>query len=135
MTAAEFRRMALSLEGAEEKSHMNHPDFRVGGKVFATLGYPDETRGMVKLWPDQQQALVAADPAAFQPVKGAWGKGGCTQVILKAAKTEKVREAMKAAWERGTTPIGSAAGRPRSGQAKKPGGRASRRTPDSVRQV
>lgn len=103
MTAAEFRRMALALEGAEEKSHMNHPDFRVGGKIFATLGYPDSTRGMVKLFPDQQEALVAADPGAFQPVKGAWGKQGCTHVILKVANAEKVREAMKAAWERGRT--------------------------------
>lgn len=114
MTAAEFRRIALALKGVEEKSHMNHPDFRVGGKIFATLGYPDQTRGMVKLFPDQQEAFVAADPGAFQPVKGAWGKQGCTHVILKAAKAEKVREAMTAAWERAGT--------------GRPDGRASRKT-------
>lgn len=103
MTAAEFRRIALALEGAEEGSHMHHPDFRVGGKIFATLGYPDATRGMVKLWPDQQAAFVTRDPQMFQPVKGAWGRQGCTHVILKAAKTERVREAMQAAWERAGT--------------------------------
>lgn len=100
MTAAEFRRLALSLPETEERAHMNHPDFRVGGKIFATLGYPDETRGMVKLFPDQQKAFAARNPQAFEPVKGAWGKQGCTSVILKEAPPEKVREALTAAWER-----------------------------------
>ena len=72
MTAAEFRRLALSLPEAEEREHMNHPDFRVGGKIFATLGYPDRSRGMVKLFPDQQAEFVAANPAMFVPVNGAW---------------------------------------------------------------
>ncbi len=92
--------MALSLPETEERSHMNHPDFRVAGKIFATLGYPDTSRGMVKLFPDQQAELIAADPAAFVPVNGAWGKQGCTHVVLRVAKTERVREAMQAAWER-----------------------------------
>jgi hypothetical protein len=92
--------MALELPGAEEKSHMNHPDFRVGGKIFATLGYPDETRGMVKLFPDQQEAFVGRDPRMFQPVPGGWGKQGCTHVLLKAAEAGRVREAMRAAWEK-----------------------------------
>lgn len=100
MTAAEFRTMALRLPGAEEKSHMNHPDFRVAGKIFATLGYPDETRGMVKLFPDQQEAFVSRDPRMFQPVNGAWGKQGCTHVILKTASAARVREAMEAAFAR-----------------------------------
>jgi hypothetical protein len=100
MTAADFRRLALSLPGAEERSHMNHPDFRVGGKIFATLSYPDEGWGMVKLFPDQQAEFVGAHPKMFAPVKGGWGKQGCTHVLLKAAKKELVREAMQAAWER-----------------------------------
>jgi hypothetical protein len=100
MTAAEFRRLALSLPETEERSHMHHPDFRVAGKIFATLGYPDESRGMVKLFPDQQEAYVAADPKTFTPVPGGWGRQGCTHVLLKAADKERVKEAMQAAWER-----------------------------------
>jgi hypothetical protein len=100
VTSADFRRMALSFPGAEEQAHMNHPDFRVGGKIFATLGYPDASRGMVKLFPDQQAEFVAADPKSFVPVKGAWGKQGSTHVLLKSANKQKVREAMQAAWER-----------------------------------
>ncbi len=100
MTAADFRRFALSLPETEEREHMNHPDFRVAGKIFATLGYPDATRGMVKLFPDQQAEFVASDPQAFVPVKGAWGKQGCTHVLLKSASTAKMKVAMRAAWER-----------------------------------
>ena len=100
MTAAEFRRLALGLPETEERSHMHHPDFRVAGKIFATLGYPDASRGMVKLFPDQQAELVAAHPATFAPVTGGWGKQGCTHVLLKTADKERVREAMRAAWER-----------------------------------
>ncbi len=100
MTAAEFRRMALALPGAEEREHMNHPDFRVGGKIFATLGYPDATRGMVKVFPDQQAEFVAADPKGFAPVPGGWGRQGCTHVLLKTADKERVKAAMRAAWER-----------------------------------
>lgn len=100
MTPAEFRRLALSLPGAEEHEHMHHPDFRVGGKIFATLNYPDKSFGMAKLFPDQQAALVAADPDMFAPVKGAWGKQGCTLVRLKSATKDRVCEALALAWER-----------------------------------
>jgi YjbR len=72
MTAAEFRRIALSLPEAEERAHMDHPDFRVGGKIFATLGYPDKGWGMVKLFPDQQQEVMKSQPKAFVPAAGAW---------------------------------------------------------------
>jgi predicted DNA-binding protein (MmcQ/YjbR family) len=105
VTAGEFRRLALSLPGAEEREHMNHPDFRVGGKIFATLGYPDATRGMVKLFPDQQVEFVAADPNGFVPVKGAWGKQGCTQVVLVSADKDRVKAAMRAAWERASATV------------------------------
>jgi hypothetical protein len=100
MTAAEFRRLALSLPETEERAHMDHPDFRVRGKIFATLGYPDKNWAMVKLFPGQQAEFVAEDPKTFVPVKGGWGKQGGTNVLLKAASEERVREAMRVAWKR-----------------------------------
>ncbi len=85
MTTDEFRALARSLPEAVESSHMGHPDFRVRGKVFATLMYPDSGHGMVKLTPEQQRRLIAAAPDVFAPVKGGWGRRGCTQVSLAAA--------------------------------------------------
>jgi hypothetical protein len=98
MTADDFRRIALGLPAAEEKGHMGHPDFRVGGKIFATLGYPDAGCGMVKLTPEEQRVYVALDANAFVPVKGAWGLGGCTTVRLSAATEARVHEALEGAW-------------------------------------
>jgi len=98
MTAQDFRRMALELPEATESSHMAHPDFRVRGKIFATLGYPDENWAMVKLPPEQQEMLSKAEPAVFVPVKGGWGRQGATTVRLKAAKKVQVRGALLAAW-------------------------------------
>ena len=100
MTASEFRQMALSLPEAAEASHMDHPDFRVRGKIFATLGYPDDGWGMVSLSPTDQQLLVLAEPDVFVPAKGAWGRRGATGVLLRAAKKSKVREALAAAWRK-----------------------------------
>ena len=93
-----FRRIALLQPEAQEGSHMGHPDFRREGRVFATLGYPDEGFGMVKLTPEQQEAFVNAEPAAYQPVKGAWGLRGATSVRLRKAKAASLRVAMAAAW-------------------------------------
>ena len=99
VTAEQFRRLALSFPEAYESLHMDHPDFRVrGGKIFATLAYPDATRGMVKLTPEQQEELVRAKPKVFEPVKGGWGRGGATTVHLKAATNALLRPAMTAAW-------------------------------------
>jgi hypothetical protein len=98
MTPGEFRKLALSLPDTEERAHQNHPDFRVAGKIFATLGYPEADWAMVKLYPAQQEAVVAADPKTFAPVKGAWGKKGCTNVLLASANKKKVQEALSAAW-------------------------------------
>ena len=98
MTIDGFRRLALKMPEACEVGHMGHPDFRVGGRIFATLGYPDEGWGMVKLTPEQQEAFVAAEPAVFAPVKGGWGRRGATQVRLRAAKAQSVRTALAAAW-------------------------------------
>ncbi len=103
MTADEFRRMATSLPEASEQSHMGHPDFRVAGKIFATLGHPDGTCGMVKLSSEQQERFVAAEPDVFQPVKGGWGERGATTVRLRSAGEESVRRALVAAW-RNTAP-------------------------------
>jgi hypothetical protein len=82
---------------------MDHPDFRVRGKIFATLGYPDKDSGVVKLTPDEQRNFVRSDPNVFQPAKGAWGRRGSTSVHLPAAKIEKFREALSVAW-RNTAP-------------------------------
>ncbi len=82
---------------------MDHPDFRVGGKIFATLGYPDAEWAMVKLTPEQQRFFTQAEPQFFQPVKGAWGRSGATNVRLKAATKTTVSEALAAAW-RNTAP-------------------------------
>lgn len=97
MTADQFRKLALRLPEALEGAHMGHPDFRVRGKIFATLG-PDETWAMVKLTPEQQAAFIQEEPKAFQPIKGAWGLKGATQVILKQAKRASVWPALQAAW-------------------------------------
>jgi hypothetical protein len=95
----EFRRMALSFPETEAKSHMGHPDFRVAGKIFATLGYPDMAWGMVKLTPLEQRMFVEAEPKAFGPCSGAWGRRGATGVKLGAVKKTTLRRAMAAAWE------------------------------------
>ena len=98
MTADKFRELALGFPGAAESSHMGHPDFRVNGKIFATLGYPDDTRGMVKLTPEQQDNFIRGHATAFSPVKGAWGLQGSTSVLLKAADEATLREALRMAW-------------------------------------
>src|SRR5262245_44566304 len=96
MTADDFRCLALSLPEAVESSHMDHPDFRVGGKIFASLG-PDEDWGMVKLTPAEQKSFMRDEPKAYQPFAGAWGKRGCTKVILRSANELTVRQAITAA--------------------------------------
>jgi len=97
MKAGEFRRMALSFPESLENSHMNHPDFRVRGKIFATLG-PDEDWGMVKLTADQQASFMRDEPDVFQPASGAWGVQGATIVHLRNAKIATVLQALTAAW-------------------------------------
>jgi len=75
MKADDFRRIALSLPEASESAHMGHPDFPVGGKIFATLGYPNRETGVIILPPDEQERLIRAYPDTFEPVKGAWDSG------------------------------------------------------------
>jgi hypothetical protein len=103
ITKTGFRKMALSFPQTEERSHMNHPDFRVCGKIFATLGYPNKDSGMVKLTPEQQEELIHDEPQTFDPCSGAWGRKGATSVRLKSAKKATLRRALEAAW-RNTAP-------------------------------
>jgi hypothetical protein len=98
MTTNEFRKLALSFPEVIESAHMRHPDFRVGGKIFATLGYPDEDSAMVKLSADEQNEFVRTSPGVFTRVKGAWGRQGATNIYLRAATSNIVREALTAAW-------------------------------------
>ena len=100
MTAADFRRIALSLPEAEESVHMSHPDFRVGGKIFATLGYPDDGHGMVILPPEEQARFVESHPKVFTPAKGAWGKRGSTAVSLSAVNKTTLKRALEIAWRK-----------------------------------
>jgi len=103
VTPKEFRALALAFPDAEEHSHMHHPDFRVAGKIFATLGYPNKAYGMVKLTPEQQEELAHDEPTTFAPANGAWGRKGATTVHLKSAKKATLRRALEAAW-RNTAP-------------------------------
>lgn len=92
--------MALALPEALEASHMSHPDFRVGGKVFATLDYPERGFGAVTLPPEDQRYFVTAHSAAFKPASGAWGKAGSTIILLEAADPRAVQAALEAAWRK-----------------------------------
>jgi len=99
MTPDQFRRLALQLPEVCECEHMRHPDFRVGGKIFATLSYPSDEWGMVKLTPEQQTSFVEEAPNTFRPCKGVWGERGATNVRLGVAKVTVVRKALKAAYQ------------------------------------
>ena len=97
MTVDDFRRLALSLPEASEAAHMGHPDFRVRGKIFATI-WPDDGWGMVKLKPEQQAMFMRDEPKAFVPVKGGWGRKGATNVRLESANPTTLRSALVTAW-------------------------------------
>src|SRR6476469_6250601 len=110
MTPGQFRKIALDLPEAFEKSHVGHPDFRVkGGRIFATLGYPDEGSAVLVLTADQQTELIGRYPDIFEAVKNKWGKRGSTQVLLEKARPDVIESAMKLAWNNA---------RPRTGRGK-----------------
>jgi hypothetical protein len=98
LTADTFRDIALSMQGAIERAHMGHPDFRANGRIFATL-QADDQRGMVKLTPEEQREFMRMHPKMFVPASGAWGRQGCTMVQLDAADEATVRGAMILAWQ------------------------------------
>jgi hypothetical protein len=99
-TADQFRRIALAFPGTEEGSHMGHADFRVGGKIFATLGAPDAEWGMANLLPEQQDDFRSLSPDAFQPAAGAWGRSGSTLIRLSAVSDDLLEAALSAAWRK-----------------------------------
>ena len=99
MTPTDFRRVALSLEGAEEGSHMGSADFRVGGRIFATLAAQKLGYGNLMLTPEMQAEFVAEQPEVFIPIAGGWGKNGATHVKLAAANEDLLRGALIAAWK------------------------------------
>ena len=96
--ADDFRRIALSFPGAEEKAHMGHPDFRVGGRIFATLHAAEKGTGAVMLTPEQQELALEAEPEAFAPAAGAWGRGGSTVVRLDAISDDWLERVLEWAW-------------------------------------
>jgi hypothetical protein len=98
MTPTEFRRLALRIPETVESAHMNHPDFRVAGKIFATLGYPDKDHGVVILPIEEQARFLRKNPKAFAPAKGAWGKRGSTTVRLDAVDKATLQSALEIAW-------------------------------------
>jgi hypothetical protein len=98
MDAEGFREMALSFDGAEEGSHMGAPDFRVGGRIFATLAMQDEGFGNLMLSPELQRVLVTGAPDVFLPIPGGWGRMGATHVRLAEASPEQVLKGLQLAW-------------------------------------
>jgi hypothetical protein len=99
MNIHDFRRIALSLEGAEESSHMGSPDFRVAGRIFATLAAAKLGYGNIMITPEQQAAFVEELPEVFIPVKGGWGRNGATHVRLDLANEDLLTGALRTAWK------------------------------------
>ena len=118
MNGNDFRRLALGMDGAVEGSHMGHPDFRVNGRIFATLDR-DEARGMVKLPPEEQAGFVRTRPSTFVPAAGAWGRQGCTLVAVADVDEDTLGEAMTLAWQAAIRAKGSrTAKRPRRSKSR-----------------
>ena len=99
MTPRQFTKIATSFPGAVEAEHMGHPDFRVAGKIFSSLNAVDGELGMVKLTPSQQAAYLETDSDVFRPCSGAWGKSGCTHIVLSLATPKLARSALELAFE------------------------------------
>jgi hypothetical protein len=99
MNTSDFRRIALSLPGAEESSHMGKPDFRVGGKIFATLASAEQGYGNLMLTLEQQAAFVAELPEVFLPIAGGWGRMGATHIRLAVANEDVLAGALRTAWK------------------------------------
>jgi len=98
MSPDDFRKVALRLPEVVEEQHQGHPDFRIGRKVFATLGWPNDEWGMIKLPIEEQQKYTAAQPLVFEPAHGAWGRRGSTKIRLAVAAPTAVEQALLCAW-------------------------------------
>jgi len=99
MTANDFRRIALSLEGAEEGSHFGAADFRVSGRIFATLAAEKQGYGNLMLTPERQKMFIDEAPEVFLPIRGGWGRNGATHVVLRAASEDILLGALRTAWK------------------------------------
>src|SRR5215472_12568610 len=99
MNTNDFRRIALSLKGAEESSHMGSPDFRVGGRIFATLASQKQGYGNLMLAPEQQAAFVEELPEVFLPIPGGWGRMRMTHIRLAAANEDVLTGALQTAYK------------------------------------
>ena len=119
LTFKDFRRIALGMDGAIESAHMGHPDFRVNGRIFATLHHGMQT-GMVAVTPDQQAALMRQHPAAFSPEAGAWGRAGSTRVRIDAVDEDALGEAITLAWQAAMQKPAPRRSKPESERAAKP---------------
>ena len=127
MNAADFRRLALLLDGAEEASHMGSPDFRVGGRIFATLAHQAQGYGNLMLSPEQQAEFVGEQPEVFLPVAGGWGRNGATHIRLATANEDVLAGALRTAWKSrvekndkaGKTKLASTARKPSAKSKKK----------------
>jgi len=116
-TEKDFRRIALGMKDAIEGAHMGHPDFRVNGRIFATLHH-DRLWGMVKLSPEQQETFVRQYPAMFVPESGAWGRQGCTAVRLKLVDEETLGEALTLAWQNTVRELAAKSSKPKSSSGR-----------------
>jgi hypothetical protein len=99
MKASDFRKIALSMAGAAEGSHFGNPDFRVGGRIFATLSLEREGYGVLLLNPEQQAGMVEDAPEVFSPVPGGWGRNGSTRVLLSSVAPDVLEAALRTAWQ------------------------------------
>lgn len=99
MTAADFRRIALSFADTEESSHMGSPDFRVGGHIFATLAHESKGYGNLMLTPEIQAGFVTDAPEIFLPIAGGWGRNGSTHIVLAKANEDTLHDALQTAYK------------------------------------
>ncbi len=118
MKASDFRRLALSLEGAEEGSHMGAADFRVGGRIFATLASEKQGYGNLMLTPELQSDFVRELPDVFLPIPGGWGRMGATHIRLAKASEDVLAGALRTAWKLRVEKNGKKKGPKRKSRAK-----------------
>jgi hypothetical protein len=132
MKIADFRRIALSFEGAEEGSHMGSADFRVGGRIFATLAAQKLGYGNLMITPEMQAEFVEAEPKVFLPIAGGWGRMGATHVVLAEANEELLAGVLRAAWKlrkeknEKAAPKRKLSGTPKLAATKKPAKRSTK---------
>lgn len=133
MDASDFRRVALSLDGAEEGTHFGAVDFRVGGRIFATLAAVKQGYVNLMLSPEQQAVFVAEAPAIFVPIPGGWGKNGATHVVLAAANEDLLLGALRTAWKLRVEKNQKTRSKPKAAALSKKLSKSPRKSPRSAR--